>query len=113
MLTEKNELLLQDDLHAIEYVAPFRFAGRAKGALIVAFDRREDCNEIERRLIDAAAQQTSLAAHICSLYQAARDTSFSLAKEVERRTAESEAQKRFIEAIIDSLPLSLYAVDRD
>jgi len=42
MLTEKNELLLQDDLHAIEYVAPFRFAGRAKGALIVAFDRRED-----------------------------------------------------------------------
>jgi two-component system NtrC family sensor kinase len=113
MLTEKNELLLQDELHAIEYIAPFRFAGRAKGALIVAFDRREDCNEIERRLIDAAAQQTSLAAHICSLYQAARDTSFSLAKEVERRTAESEAQKRFIEAIIDSLPLSLYAVDRD
>jgi two-component system, NtrC family, sensor kinase len=113
MLTERNELLLHDDLHAIEYVAPFRFAGRAKGALIVAFDRREDCNEIERRLIDAAAQQTSLAAHICSLYQAARDTSFSLAKEVERRTAESEAQKRFIEAIIDSLPLSLYAVDRD
>ena len=113
MLTEKSELLLQDDLHAIEYVAPFRFAGRAKGALIVAFDRREDCNEIERRLIDAAAQQTSLAAHICSLYQAARDTSFSLAKEVERRTAESEAQKRFIEAIIDSLPLSLYAVDRN
>jgi two-component system NtrC family sensor kinase len=113
MLTEKNELMLQDDLHAIEYVAPFRFAGRAKGALIVAFDRREDCNETERRLIDAAAQQTALAAHICSLYQAARDTSFSLAKEVERRTAESEAQKRFIEAIIDSLPLSLYAVDRD
>ena len=113
MLTEKSDLLLRDDLHAIEYVAPFRFAGRAKGALIVAFDRREDCNEIERRLIDAAAQQTSLAAHICSLYQAARDTSFSLAKEVERRTAESEAQKRFIEAIIDSLPLSLYAVDRD
>ena len=113
ILTKKRELLLQDDLHAIEYVTPFRFAGRAKGALIVAFDRREDCGETERRLIDAAAAQTSLAAHICSLYQAARDTSFSLAKEVERRTAESEAQKRFIEAIIDSLPLSLYAVDRD
>jgi two-component system NtrC family sensor kinase len=58
-------------------------------------------------------KQTALAAHICSLYQAARDTSFSLAKEVERRTAESEAQRRFIEAIIDSLPVSLYAVDRD
>ena len=35
------------------------------------------------------------------------------AVEVEKRTAESEAQKRFIEAIIDSLPLSLYAIDRE
>jgi len=113
LVTDESAFLLRDEVHTIEYVAPLRFAGRAKGALIVAFDRREDCSETERRLIDAAAQQTALAAHICSLYQAARDTSFSLAKEVERRTAESEAQKRFIEAIIDSLPLSLYAVDRD
>ena len=113
MVTEGSDFLLSDDIHTTEYVAPLRFGGRAKGALIVAFDRREDCNDSERRLIDAAAQQTALAAHICSLYQAARDTSFSLAKEVERRTAESEAQRRFIEAIIDSLPVSLYAVDRD
>jgi len=113
MTTERSHFLLKDDEHTTEYVAPLRFAGRAKGALIVAFDRREDCSETERRLIDAAAQQTALAAHICSLYQAARDTSFSLAKEVEQRTAETESQRRFIEAIIDSLPLSLYAVDRD
>jgi len=113
MITDKNSFLLRDDDHAVEYVSPFRFAGRSKGALIVAFDRREECGETERRLIEAAAQQTSLAAHICSLYQAARDTSVSLAREVERRTAESEAQKRFIEAIVDSLPLSLYAIDRE
>ncbi|HKU75013.1 MAG TPA: response regulator [Pyrinomonadaceae bacterium] len=113
LITEKNQFLLRDDAHAIEYVSPFRFAGRSKGALIVAFDRREECGETERRLIEAAAQQTSLAAHICSLYQAARDTSVSLAREVERRTAESEAQRRFIEAIVDSLPLSLYAIDRE
>jgi len=96
----------------LEYVAPLRFGGRTKGALIVAFDLREDCSETERRLIDAAAQQTALAAHICSLYQAAKDTSVSLAREVDNRTAEIEAQRRFIEAIIDSLPLSLYAIDR-
>ncbi len=113
LITEKSSFLLRDDAHAVEYVSPFRFAGRSKGALIVAFDRREECGETERRLIEAAAQQTSLAAHICSLYQAARDTSVSLAREVERRTAESEAQKRFIEAIVDSLPLSLYAIDRE
>ena len=113
LITERSAFLLRDDLHIAEYVSPFRFAGRAKGALIVAFDLREQCGEIERRLIEAAAQQTSLAAHICSLYQAARDTSLSLAREVEKRTAESEAQKRFIEAIVDSLPLSLYAIDRE
>jgi two-component system NtrC family sensor kinase len=113
VLTEPNSFMLHDDIHVIEYVSPFRFAGRAKGALIVAFDRRDECGETERRLIDAAAQQTSLAAHICSLYQAARDTSLSLAREVESRTAEIAAQKRFIEAIVDSLPLSLYAIDRE
>jgi two-component system NtrC family sensor kinase len=113
LVTDKQELVLKDDEHTVEYLAPLRFGGRAKGALVVAFDRREDCSEPERRLIDAAAQQTALAAHICSLYQAARQTSVSLAKEVEKQTAEAEAQRRFIEGIIDSLPLSLYAVDRE
>ena len=37
----------------------------------------------------------------------------ALAREVDRRTAESEMQQRFTEAIIDTLPLSLYAIDRD
>lgn len=113
LLQAKEGFLIKDDLHTVEYLAPLRFGGRTKGALIVAFDRREDCSETERRLIDAAAHQTALAVHICSLYQAAKETSVSLAREVEKRTAEIEAQRRFIEAIIDSLPLSLYAIDRD
>ncbi len=97
----------------MEYAAPLRFGGRTKGALIVAFDKREDCDDTVCRLVDAAAQQAALAAHISSLYQAARDASANLTIEVERRTAEVEAQRRFIEAIIDSLPLSLYAIDRN
>ena len=112
LLTDKASLLIKDDVHKVEYAAPLRFGGRAKGALVVAFDGREDCSETERRLIDAAAQQTALAAHICSLYQEARKTSETLAKEVEKQTAEAESQRLFIEAIIDSLPLSLYAIDR-
>src|SRR6185503_1129543 len=63
--------------------------------------------------VDAAAQQAALAAHVSSLYQSARDASANLALEVDRRTAEVQAQRRFIEAIIDSLPLSLYAIDRN
>ena len=52
--------------HQIEYAAPLRFGGRTKGALVVAFDRREDLGETESRLIEAAAQQAALAAHISS-----------------------------------------------
>jgi two-component system, NtrC family, sensor kinase len=113
LITDKTAFLLKDDKHAAEYAAPLRFGGRTKGALIVGFDRREDCDETVCRLVDAAAQQTALAAHIASLYQDARNVSANLALEVERRTAEVEAQRRFIEAIIDSLPLSLYAIDRN
>ena len=41
MITEAPNFLLRDDIHTVEFISPFRFAGRAKGALIVAFDRRE------------------------------------------------------------------------
>jgi len=112
-LEEREKFFLRDEAHRIEYVAPLRFEGRALGALVVAFDRAQDCGETESRLIDAAAQQAALAARISSLYEAARASSASLAKEVERRTAEAEAQRRFTEAIIDTLPVSLYAVDRN
>jgi len=113
LISEQRKFFLRDETQAVEYAAPLRFGGRTQGALIVAFDRREDCDDTVCRLVDAAAQQAALAAHISSLYQAARDASANLTIEVERRTAEVQAQRRFIEAIIDSLPLSLYAVDRN
>ena len=113
LITDQEKFLLRDEEHAVEYAAPLRFGGRPKGALIVAFDKREDCDDTVCRLVDAAAQQAALAARISSLYQAAREASANLTIEVERRTAEVQAQRRFIEAIIDSLPLSLYAINRD
>lgn len=112
LFTDQRAFLMRDDSHRVEYASPLKFGGRTNGALIVAFDRREDCDETVCRLVDAASQQAALAAHISSLYQAARDASANLTIEVERRTAEVQAQRRFIEAIIDSLPLSLYAIDR-
>jgi two-component system NtrC family sensor kinase len=109
---DSAEFFLRDDAHAVEYAAPLRFEGRALGALVVAFDRSEDCGQTEERLVDAAAQQAALAARISTLYDAARSASVYLAREVERRTAEAESQRRFTEAIIDTLPVSLYAIDR-
>ena len=112
LIEDGEKFLLQDDAHSVEYAAPLRFGGRTVGALVAAFDRREACGETEQRLVDAAAQQAALAAHISSLYEAARASSESLAREVERQTAEAVGQRRFTEAIIDSLPVSLYVVDR-
>jgi two-component system, NtrC family, sensor kinase len=108
----KGHFFLKDQIHQIEYAAPIRYGGRPKGALIVAFDNRDEYDDETGRLVDAAAQQAALAAHVSSLHKAARESSVTLAKEVERRTAEAEAQRRLTQAIIDNLPLSLYAVDR-
>jgi two-component system, NtrC family, sensor kinase len=111
--TDASAFFLKDEGHAIEYAAPLRFEGRALGALVVGFDREAECDQTAERLVDAAAQQAALAARISTLYEAARSASVHLAREVERRTAEAESQRRFTEAIIDSLPVSLYAIDRD
>ena len=112
-VAEGADFFLKDDVHAVEYAAPLRFEGSALGALVVGFDREADCDQTAERLVDAAAQQAALAARISTLYEAARAASAHLAREVERRTAEAESQRRFTEAIIDSLPVSLYAIDRD
>jgi two-component system, NtrC family, sensor kinase len=108
-----SQFFLRDTEHAVEFAAPLRFEGRALGALIVACDRAGDCGQMEERLIEAAAQQAALAARISTLYEASGPASVHPARELERRTAEAESQRRFIEAIIDSLPVSLYAIDRD
>ncbi len=112
-IDNSEEFLFRDMSHAVEYAAPLRYGGRPKGALIVGFDSIDDCGEETARLVDAAAQQAALAAHVSSLYKASRESSITLAKEVERRTAEVEAQRRLTQAIIDNLPVSLYAVDRE
>ena len=103
LITNPENFFLCDSTHAVEYISPLRFGGRTQGALIVAYDNLQDCNETTRRLVDAAAQQTAMAAHISSLYDAARDASIVLAQ---------EEQRRFTEAIIDTLPVSLYVINR-
>lgn len=112
ILRKKSEFLVLDKQHTIEYAAPLRFDRQTRGALIVCFDDEGKLGDTEERLVDAAAQQAALASHVARLYKATRDASEFLSREVARRTAEAEAQRLFTEAIIDSLPISLYAVDR-
>src|SRR5258706_184475 len=68
--------------------------------------------QVAGRVAGAIYEGTN-AAQSATLYLGARESAATLAREVDRRTAESEMQQRFTEAIIDTLPLSLYAIDRD
>ncbi|HSQ23298.1 MAG TPA: response regulator [Pyrinomonadaceae bacterium] len=110
-LTNRKEFLFRDQQHDCEYLVPIGFGAKNSGALVVAFADDDAATDTERSLIDAAAQQAALAAQISRLYLKARESAVTLAEEVDRRTAEAEMQQRFTEAIIDALPLSLYAID--
>ena len=104
LLMDQSEFLLCDELHQVEYVSPMMVGDRTKGVIVVGFDCIADCTSETRGLIDAAANFAAPSVHVTSLYDAALNASIYLVK---------EEQKKFTEAILDALPISLYAVDRD
>ena len=101
--TEKD-FLLKGKSHTLEYVSPLHINGEVKGALIVGFRTPEDCTDSAKRLIDAATQMAAMSVNLSAHYEAAIDTSIHQAKEEHRK---------FTEAILDALPVSLYVIDRD
>ncbi len=107
------ERFLRDSSITIEISVPLMFDDRLLGVLICGSCASRTISADDQKLLGAVAQQLSLAIRNTELYKRTKDTSINLAVEVSRRTREAEEQKRFIEKIIDSLPVSLYVVDRD
>ena len=101
--TEKD-FLLKEKTHTLEYVSPLHINGEVKGALIVGFRAKKDCTDSAKRLIDAATQMAAMSVNLSAHYEATIDTSVHQAKEEHRK---------FTEAILDALPVSLYVIDRD
>jgi two-component system NtrC family sensor kinase len=108
-----KEGFLRDSLVASETIVPLVFDDSMLGVLICGSYTARPFNPDDHKLLGAVAQQLSLAIRNTELYRRTKDTSINLAVEVSRRTQEIEEQKRFTEKIIDSLPVSLYVVDRD
>lgn len=98
------EFLLKSKTHSLEYVSPLHINGEVKGAIVVGFRHRKDCTESAQRLIDAAAQMTAMSINLSAHYEATINHSINQAKEEHRR---------FTEAILDALPVSIYVIDRD
>lgn len=100
----EREFLLKGKTHSFEYVSPLHINGEVKGALIVGFQKKKDCTETAQRLIDAATQLAAMSVNLSAHYEAAIYTSINRAREEHRR---------FTEAILDALPVSIYVIDRD
>jgi two-component system NtrC family sensor kinase len=107
------ERFLVDQKIVLETVIPLMFDDRVLGFLICGSHASRPISADDQKLLGAVAQQLSLAIRNTELYRRTKDTSINLAVEVSQRTREAEEQKRFTEKIIDSLPISLYVVDRD
>ncbi len=101
---DAQEFLLKSNTHGSEYVSPLHINGEVKGALIVGFGKKSDCAESAQRLIDAATQMTAMSINLSAHYEAAINTSINQARAEHRR---------FTEAILDALPVSIYVIDRD
>jgi two-component system NtrC family sensor kinase len=107
------ERFLCDQTISVELAVPLMFDDKLLGILICGSCDSRHISADDQKLLGAVAQQLSLAIRNTELYRRTKDTSINLAVEVSRRTREAEEQKRFTEKIIDSLPVSLYVVDRD
>ena len=101
---EKSEFMIAGDGHAAEYVCPLHIDGMIKGAIVTAFLDRADITEQNSRLIDAATQMAAMSVNLSAHYESTLNSSINEAREEHRK---------FTEAVLDSLPVSLYVVDRD
>ena len=101
---EPKEFLLRENSHVCEYVAPLHINGEVKGAIIVGFGERIECDEKTQRLIDAATQMAAMSVNLSAHYEATINTSINQAREEHRR---------FTESVLDALPVSIYVIDRE
>ena len=98
------EFLLKENKHEFEYVAPLHINGAVKGAVIVGFSTKKACSETAKRLIDAATQMAAMSINLSAHYESAINTSINRAREEHRK---------FTESVLDSLPVSIYVIDRE
>jgi two-component system NtrC family sensor kinase len=98
------EFFLTGDGHALEYVSPLHINGDIRGAIVVSFADKSEFSIRKARLIDAATQMAALSVNFSAHYETTLNDSITQAKEEHRK---------FTEAVLDALPVSLYVVDRD
>ncbi len=96
-----------------EMAVPLLHLGQLLGVLSVESQLPNAYTDSHLELLSTVAGNLALALKNAELYSAAKLQSETLQSMVEQRTRELGQQKRFIECIIDSLPIGLYVIDRN
>lgn len=99
-----KEFFLSGAKHHLEYVSPLHINGEVRGAIITGFADKRDFTEPKACLIEAATQLAAMSVNLSAHYGAALNNSINQAKQEHRK---------FTEAVLDALPLSLYVIDRE
>lgn len=100
---DRSDFLLDGD-HVAEYICPVRVGGRTVGAVVAAYSEVSNIDDRSVRVIDAVTQMAAMSLNLAKHYGTAIDDSVTTAREEHRK---------FNEAVLDALPVSLYVVDRD
>lgn len=101
---QKSEFMIAGPPHTFEYVSPLHINGDIKGAIVLGFNNDSDVTEQGLRLLDAATQMAAMSINLSAHYEAAINKSINEAQEEHRK---------FTEAVLDALPVSLYVVDQN
>ncbi|CAN5339797.1 hypothetical protein BH10ACI3_BH10ACI3_11470 [soil metagenome] len=102
--THESEFFITGGDHACEYISPLHINGEIRGAIIVGFETKSEFTDRKTRLIEAATQMAAMSVNLSAHYEIALNSSVNEAREEHRK---------FTEAVLDALPVSLYVVDRD
>ena len=96
-----------------EMAVPLLHLDQLLGVLSVESQLPNAYTDSHLELLSTVAGNLALALKNAELYSSAKLHSESLQSMVAQRTRELGQQKRFIECIIDSLPIGLYVIDRN
>jgi two-component system NtrC family sensor kinase len=102
--SQKENLWLKKSSHTHEFVTPLVIGGKVSGAIITGFKETEVTGRSQRFIIDAVAQVAAMAMSLSLKDDSAIKASLKRAR---------EEHQKFTGAVLDTLPLSLYVIDRD
>lgn len=100
----KKNLWLKNGTHQAEFVAPLTIGGKAGGAIIIGLSGDEELPRSQRLIVDTVARIASMSMSLNVKDDSAIKASLKRAR---------EEHQKFTGAILDTLPLSLYVIDRD